>query len=88
MHPTSFGNSLQEEVTYALGSFFPVIQCLFDPLNKTLNPLSGIWFFLRSGIMWIIWHQRNDLVFNIVKWPLEKTHQVVWGTLLGYSRLE
>lgn len=62
--------------------FFPVIQCLFDqPLNKTLKPLSGIRFFLRSGIMWIIWHQRNDLVFNNNKWPLEKTHEVVWGHL-------
>ena len=38
--------------------------------------------------MWIIWQQQNDLVFISFQWYVEKTHQVVWDSMLGYGRLE
>jgi hypothetical protein len=51
----SFGNSLLKAVTLALGSFFPMMQCLFDELlSKSLKPFNRIWFFLKSGILRII----------------------------------
>ena len=28
------------------------------------------------------------MVFNALQWPLKKTHQVVWDSLLDYGRLE
>ena len=57
-----------------------MMQCLFDqPLCKALKRFSHIWFYLRSGLPWIIWRQRNDVVFNVVQWPIEKMHQVIWG---------
>ena len=66
-----------------------MIQCLFDQtLSKFLKPFSRIWFFLRSGLPWIIWCQHNNLACNASQWPLEKTHLVVWDSLLDYGRLE
>lgn len=38
--------------------------------------------------MWIIWCQRNDLIFNNIVWPKEKTHQVVLDALLDYGCIE
>ena len=68
---------------------FSMMQCLFgQPLSKSLNPFSGIWYFLRSGLPWIVWCQHNDMVFHAPPWPVEKTHEVVWDSLLGYDRLE
>ena len=50
-----------------------MMQCLFDqPLSKSLNSFSCIWFFSRSGLPWIIWHQRSDLSSNALQWPMEK----------------
>ena len=66
-----------------------MMQCLFDrPLCKTLKWFSCIWFFLRSGLPWIIWHQRNDPAFSALQWLIEKTHQVVWDALQDYGRIE
>jgi hypothetical protein len=57
------------------------IKLPYQPLCKTLKRFSRIWFFLRSGLMWIIWRQRNDLDFNPLQWPIEKTRQVIWDAL-------
>ena len=59
---------------------FSMLQCLFDqPLSITLRRFSRIWFFLRSGLPWIIWRQRNDGIFNKVHNPLRK-HVKSFGT--------
>ena len=44
-------------------------------------------FFLRGGLSWIIWRRRNDLVFNDMRWPIEKTRQVIWDVLHDYGRV-
>ena len=89
---TSFGNSLQKKRkkgNFGPWKYFSMMQCLFDQsLNKFMKLFNRSWFFLRSGLPWIIWHQPNDLVFNASQWPFEKTHQVVWDSLLDYERLE
>lgn len=85
----SFGNSLPKEGTFGPRKQFPVMQCLYDqPLCKTLKLFSNIWFFLRSGLPWIIWRQRNDMVFNAIQWPIERTHQLIRDALHDYSRIE
>jgi hypothetical protein len=68
---------------------FSIMQCIFDqPLSESLKPFHHFLFFLRNGITWIIWHQRNDLNRNVIERLVEKTHQVVWDSLLDYDRLE
>ena len=44
-------------------------------------------FFLRGGLSWIIWRRQNDLVFNDMRWPIEKTRQVSWDVLHDYERV-
>ena len=62
--------------------FFSMLQCFSNqPLCKTLKRFSCIWFFLRSGLPWIIWRQRNDLTFNKLQWPIEKTRQIILDAL-------
>ena len=66
-----------------------MMQCLFDqPLCKTLKRFSRIWFFLRSGLPWVMWRLRNDLVFNALQWPVEITRQVIWNILQDYGGIE
>ena len=68
---------------------FSTMQCLLDqPLCKTLKRFGPIWFLLRSGLLWIIWRQRNDPVFNDLQWPIVKTRQVIWDALQDYVRIE
>ena len=71
-----------EVILYDVMSFFYQLLC------KTLKRFSRIWFFLRSGLSWIIWCQRNDLVFKNLQWPVEKIHQVIWDILHDYGRIE
>ena len=56
--------------------------------TKTLEWFNDIWFFLRSGLPWSIWHEQNNMVFNALQWPVDKTHQVIWDTLQDYGRIE
>ena len=72
-----------------LRKFFFMLQCLFDqPLCKTLTQFSRNWLFLRSGLPWIIWRQRYDLISNRLQWSIEKTLQIIWDTLQDYGRIE
>ena len=41
---------------------FHVAMSFYQPLCKTLKRLSRIWFLLRSGLLWIVWRQWNDLI--------------------------
>lgn len=85
---TLFGNSLPKELNLGPEESLLVLQWLFDQqFSKSLKSFSCIWFFLRSSIPWIIWHQHNDLVFNSIQWHVEK-HAKLWDSLLDYRRLE
>ena len=66
-----------------------MMQCNFyQPMCKTLKRFNRIWFFLGSGIPWIIWHQQNDMVFNNLHLPYEKTRQIIWDALQDYGRID
>ena len=77
------------------------IPPLNTPLSHVVTKRKGVWLpqghklsmlfnaiFLRRGLPWISWRWRNDMVFNIVQWRIEKTCQVVWDALQDYSRIE
>jgi hypothetical protein len=78
MLPTSFWQLFAKK-NLGMRQSFSMLQCLFDqPLCKTLKRFSHTWFFLRSGLPWIIWRQRKGLVFNKLQWPIDKTCQIIW----------
>lgn len=61
--------------------FFVFVFVFFDNLRTSIakekeNNHNG-----RSGLPWVIWRQRNDLVFNDMQWPFEKTSEVIWDAL-------
>ena len=87
--PTSFGNSLPKKKNLGPRKSFSMMQCLFDqPLCKTLKRFSRIWFFLKKWSSVDHLAQQNDMVFNNLQWPIEKTRQVIWDALQDYGRIE
>ena len=61
---------------------FSMLQCIFINLcAETLKQFSCIWFFLRSGLSWIILRQHYVLIINKLQWPIEKTRQIIWARL-------
>lgn len=40
------------------------------------------------GFPRVISRQQNDLVFNVLQWPIEKICQVIWDALQDYDRIE
>lgn len=63
VHP--FANSGRDDIDSHKRKPFPTMQRLFEqPLCNSHKQLSRTWFFLTSGLPWIIWRQMNDLVFN------------------------
>ena len=43
---------------------------------------------MRSDLPRIIWRQKNDLMFNDLQWPIEKTRQVIWDAMHDYGGIE
>jgi hypothetical protein len=66
------------------GLWIPNLKFISQPQKRS----SRVWFFLRSGLPWIIWRHGNDLVFNALQWPIEKAHQVTWDALQDYGRIK
>jgi hypothetical protein len=71
---------------------FPALtfdQCIFaKDVRFRLNSVKKIWFLLRSIILWYIWLDRNDVVFNKTFWIELRIHQYIWKQILAYGRLE
>ena len=89
MLPTSFGNSLPKKRISAHTSFLACCNVfLINLCAKHSNGSSRIWVFLRSGILWIIWWQQSNMIFNRLQWPVEETRQIVWDALQDYGRIE
>ena len=85
--PTSFGNSLPKNKNLGLQKSF--LWCNASLINLCARLLNDVaFFFKRSVIPWIIWHHRNDLGFNNLQWPIEKTRQVIWDAVHDYGRIE
>ena len=81
----SFGNSWPKEGTLAHENPFLWCNASFVQDIETVQPHL---VFLRTVLLWIIWSQHNDIVFNALQWPTEETHQVIWEALQGYSRIK
>ena len=74
-HPTLFGN------------FQPMAKLgprtkKYESLKKSFKKFHSFWFFLRSGLYWIIWHERYDLMFNTIKWWDGESAPSSWDVLI------
>jgi hypothetical protein len=39
-------------------------------------------------IVWTLWTERNDVIFNDIKWSRPKLLQRIWLGLIDFGRLE
>ncbi len=70
-----------------LGSLLKALsldQCLFNKrLPNSLKKFSLLWSLLWGIAFWFTWIERDDLIFNGVKWQ-----DVMWDNSIDYGRLE
>jgi hypothetical protein len=42
---------------------------------------------VRGTVVWLLWMERNDFIFNDIKWPPAKLIQTIWLGFIDYGRL-
>lgn len=57
-------------------------------IPRKFNQFKRVWMELRTVVLWALWIERNDKVFNDVSWPPAKLMQVVWDGIIDYGRIE
>lgn len=77
------GNSrgLWHPLSWKQGIFSYCIPWKVDKVYK-------VWMAMRRTIVWMLWMERNDAIFNDIKWPYPKNLQKIWLGLVDYGRLE
>jgi hypothetical protein len=44
---------------------------------RKFKGVKGLWSLLRGIILWVLWIERNDLVFNGEWWHAQKIHNLI-----------
>jgi hypothetical protein len=45
-----------------------------------------LWSLLRGITFWVVWYEKNDLVFNNERWSGHKFQEFVWELLIEHGR--
>lgn len=45
-----------------------------------------LWSLLRGITFWVVWYEKNDLVFNNERWNGHKLQEFVWELLIEHGR--
>ena len=62
-------------------------QALFgERIPKRYGKMIKIWHMLRGIILWNIWIERNNRVFNQEQWHVSKAKQRIWDDLIIYAK--
>ena len=83
MHLTSFGNSLLKEVTLPLKNLFQ--WWTSQQITENLSVFGSSWGLVSHGLFGV-----NIMIWfvNALQWLVERTHKVLWVSLLQYGKLE
>lgn len=57
-------------------------------IPRKFNALKWLWLEVRTVVLWVLWIQRNDMVFNNQAWTDERLLQYIWSGLLDYGCVE
>jgi hypothetical protein len=44
---------------------------------KEFKGVKGPWSLFRGITLWVLWIERNDLVFNGERWHVQKIHNLI-----------
>jgi hypothetical protein len=68
-------------LTWKQGIFSDRIPRRFDNIQK-------IWMAIQGTVVWMLSMERNDAIFNDIKWSSSKLRQKNWLDILDYGRLD
>lgn len=57
-------------------------------IPRKFDSVKRIWMEIRTAVLWSLWLERNDVVFNNTRWTEERMRQHVWSEILDYGRVE
>lgn len=80
MSPTSLGNSILRGPTLISLSFC-CNACLVRVLTITTRGFKEYGSFSIEAFLESFYTKRHDLVFNFIRWLMEKMQQIVWDAL-------
>lgn len=55
---------------------------------RKFKRVKGLWSLLKGITLWVLWIERNDLVFNGEWWHVQKIHNLIWKSLFEYGRVD
>jgi hypothetical protein len=58
-----------------------------DRIPRKFKQVQNIWMAVQGTMVWLLWMERNDSIFNDIKWPPAKLIQTIWLGLIDYGRL-
>jgi hypothetical protein len=73
------------------GPWWPVNwkQGIFsDKIPRRFDSIQKIWMAIRGTVVWTLWMERNDAIFNDIKWSPSMLKQKKWFGIVDYGRLD
>jgi hypothetical protein len=55
---------------------------------RKFEGVKGLWSLLRGITSWVLWIERNYLVFNGEWWHVQKLHYLIWKSLFEYGKVD
>jgi hypothetical protein len=57
-------------------------------IPRKFDEVQRVWMAMCGIIVWTLWTERNDVIFNDIKWSRPKLLQRIWLGLIDFGRLE
>lgn len=72
---------LWQPLTWKQGIFF-------DNIPRKFNQMKRIWMELRIVVLWSLWIERNEKVYDNITWMPDKLTQTIWNGMIDYGWVE
>jgi hypothetical protein len=59
-----------------------------DRIPRKFDKVCSAWMVIRTVVLWTLWTERNDVVFNNSRWPADKLLHRIWIGIIDYGRVD
>jgi hypothetical protein len=59
-----------------------------ERIPKRFDKVQKVWMAIWNTMVWMLWMERNDAIFNDITWSHGKLRQKIWLGLIDYGRLD